>query len=74
MVYQWVQEVRETQGALIDFPIVADLDRRVANLYGMLHPNHDESFTVRFTDAHQVITPAPLAGGRRSDHSTGRLR
>jgi alkyl hydroperoxide reductase subunit AhpC len=44
---QWVQDVRESQGALIDFPIIADLDRRVANLYGMLHPNHDESLTVR---------------------------
>ncbi|MBL8269518.1 peroxiredoxin [Steroidobacter sp.] len=45
--YQWLQDVRETQGTFIDFPLIADLDRTVAGLYGMLHPNHDESFTVR---------------------------
>lgn len=45
--YQWVQEVRESQGSIIEFPIIADLDRTVANSYGMLHPNHDVSFTVR---------------------------
>lgn len=45
--YQWVQEVRESHGTHIDFPIIADLDRTVAGLYGMLHPNHDASFTVR---------------------------
>ncbi|MET0533353.1 MAG: peroxiredoxin [Steroidobacter sp.] len=45
--YQWIQDVREIQGAFIDFPIVSDLDRRISRLYGMLHPKHDEAFTVR---------------------------
>lgn len=45
--HQWAREVRESQGSIIDFPIIADLDRAVAGLYGMLHPNHDASFTVR---------------------------
>jgi alkyl hydroperoxide reductase subunit AhpC len=44
---QWLQDIRELHGTLIDFPIVADLDRSISNLYGMLHPKHDESFTVR---------------------------
>lgn len=44
---QWIQDIREVHGALVDFPIVADLDRSIADLYGMLHPNHDDAFTVR---------------------------
>ena len=52
---QWLLDVRETQGSTVHFPIVADLDRSVARLYGMLHPNHDETTTVRTVF---VIDPA----------------
>lgn len=44
---QWSQDIRETQGTAINFPIISDLDRRVATLYDMLHPLHDPYHTVR---------------------------
>jgi thioredoxin-dependent peroxiredoxin len=44
---QWARDIRDSQGIAVNFPIVADLDRRVAALYGMLHPHHDEVHTVR---------------------------
>lgn len=43
----WSRDVLVTQGVPITFPIIADLDRRVAKLYGMLHPNYDDVHTVR---------------------------
>src|SRR5687768_5569428 len=43
----WVGDIEETQGASIDYPIIADHDRKVSNLYGMIHPNEDNVFTVR---------------------------
>jgi alkyl hydroperoxide reductase subunit AhpC len=44
---RWAADIRETQGQAVNFPIVADPDRKVAELYGMIHPAHDEVFTVR---------------------------
>jgi alkyl hydroperoxide reductase subunit AhpC len=43
----WMADIKETQGHEPRFPIVADPDRKVANLYGMMHPAHDEVYTVR---------------------------
>ncbi|HYB57122.1 MAG TPA: peroxiredoxin [Alphaproteobacteria bacterium] len=43
----WVKDIEETQRAKVAYPIVADADRKVANLYGMMHPAHDEVYTVR---------------------------
>ena len=43
----WVKDITETQNCNVDFPIIADEDRKVANLYGMIHPNASETFTVR---------------------------
>lgn len=43
----WVNDINETQNCSVDFPIIADEDRTVANLYGMIHPNASETFTVR---------------------------
>src|SRR5690349_13132194 len=43
----WIQDINETQNCTVDFPIIADEDRTVANLYGMIHPNSSENFTVR---------------------------
>ena len=45
--HQWLQDIRETQGVAVHFPVIADLNRAIAGAYGMLHPNHDESYTVR---------------------------
>src|ERR1041384_2189183 len=43
----WVKDINETQNVNVEFPIIADEDRKVANLYGMIHPNASETFTVR---------------------------
>ncbi|WP_341838295.1 peroxiredoxin [Chitinophaga pollutisoli] len=43
----WINDINETQNCNVDFPIIADEDKTVANLYGMIHPNASETFTVR---------------------------
>lgn len=43
----WIGDINETQGCDVTFPIIADEDKTVANLYGMIHPNASETFTVR---------------------------
>jgi alkyl hydroperoxide reductase subunit AhpC len=43
----WINDINETQNCSVDFPIIADEDREVATLYGMIHPNSSENFTVR---------------------------
>ena len=43
----WTLDINETQNATVDFPIIADEDRKVSLLYGMIHPNASDSFTVR---------------------------
>ena len=43
----WIKDINETQQVQVDFPIIADLDRSVANAYDMIHPNASETFTVR---------------------------
>ncbi|AWO01046.1 peroxidase [Chitinophaga alhagiae] len=43
----WINDINETQQCNVDFPIIADEDKTVANLYGMIHPNASETFTVR---------------------------
>lgn len=44
---EWVKDINETQHTLVNFPIIADEDRKVADLYDMIHPNANETFTVR---------------------------
>lgn len=43
----WIKDINETQSCNVDFPIIADENKEVANLYGMIHPNASETFTVR---------------------------
>jgi alkyl hydroperoxide reductase subunit AhpC len=43
----WKNDIEQTQGAKVDFPMIADPDMKVANLYGMIHPNASDRFTVR---------------------------
>ena len=43
----WAGDIAETQGHALNFPLVADSDREIADLYGMIHPQADDSFTVR---------------------------
>ncbi len=43
----WISDIEETQGAAVNFPIIADPARKVATLYNMIHPNSNASLTVR---------------------------
>lgn len=43
----WVNDINETQHVAVDFPIIADPERKVAELYDMIHPNASEKTTVR---------------------------
>ncbi|MNQ07823.1 Selenocysteine-containing peroxiredoxin PrxU [compost metagenome] len=44
---EWIKDINETQNTTVNFPIIADENKHVANLYDMIHPNANESFTVR---------------------------
>ena len=43
----WINDINETQNTTVNFPILADADRKVSTLYDMIHPNASDSFTVR---------------------------
>ena len=43
----WSADIAETQGTALNFPLIADADKSVAELYGMIHPNASNTFTVR---------------------------
>ncbi|MCO5413171.1 MULTISPECIES: peroxiredoxin [Ralstonia] len=43
----WINDINETQNTNVNFPIIADPDRKVSQLYDMIHPNASETFTVR---------------------------
>lgn len=43
----WINDINETQNTSVNFPIIADPDRKVSQLYDMIHPNASETFTVR---------------------------
>ena len=43
----WEKDIEETQGQALNFPVLADADRKVSDLYGMVHPDADPSITVR---------------------------
>lgn len=43
----WINDINETQNTTVNFPIIADKDRKVSELYGFIHPNASETLTVR---------------------------
>lgn len=43
----WIKDINETQNTTVNFPIIADEDKKVSNLYGMIHPKADDTQTVR---------------------------
>lgn len=43
----WAKDIEETQGIALNFPLIADPESKVANLYDMIHPEADNTFTVR---------------------------
>ena len=69
----WVNNVREKTDVYMDFPIIADLDMKVAQLYGMLHPGESMTAAVRavfFIDPNGIIRLImyyPLNVGRNMD-------
>jgi alkyl hydroperoxide reductase subunit AhpC len=44
---RWAEDIRETQGTALNFPVIADPDHKVAELYDMIHPEVSDVFTVR---------------------------
>ena len=44
---KWIKDIEETQNVTLKYPIIADESKKVANLYDMIHPNANETFTVR---------------------------
>ncbi|MDB5369282.1 MAG: peroxidase [Roseomonas sp.] len=51
----WNADIAETQGTAVNFPMISDADRKVSDLYGMVHPEADPAITVR---AVFIIDPA----------------
>ncbi len=45
--HEWIKDINETQHTLVNFPIIADPDKKVSELYNMIHPNASSTFTVR---------------------------
>ena len=70
---KWVQDINETQNTTVNFPILADADRKVATLYDMIHPNSLANATVRsvfIIDLKKVIRTTltyPASTGRNFD-------
>jgi alkyl hydroperoxide reductase subunit AhpC len=45
--HRWIDDINETQGTQVNFPIIADADRKVSTLYDLIHPNANDTLTVR---------------------------
>ncbi|AOW21759.1 peroxiredoxin [Urechidicola croceus] len=69
----WIKDINETQNTTVNFPIIADEDRKVSELYDMIHPNADASFTVRSVfvvgpdKTVKLIITYPASTGRNFD-------
>lgn len=69
----WSKDIEETQEAALNFPLIADHDRKVSDLYGMIHPNASDTMTVRsvfvIDPAHKVrlTLTYPASTGRNFD-------
>lgn len=45
--HSWIEDINETQNTVVNFPVIADADRKVSELYDMIHPNASGTLTVR---------------------------
>lgn len=69
----WIEDINETQQTAMNFPIIADPDRKVASLYDMIHPNADDKMTVRSVfiigpdKKIKLIITYPASAGRNFD-------
>lgn len=70
---KWISDINETQNTTVDFPILADADKKVAALYDMIHPNSLDNATVRsvfIIDPKHVVRATmtyPASTGRNFD-------
>ncbi|WP_198969896.1 peroxiredoxin [Xylophilus sp. ASV27] len=70
---QWIGDINETQNTTVDFPILADADRTVSELYDLIHPNASATATVRsvfFIDPNKKVRATltyPASTGRNFD-------
>ena len=44
---EWIKDVNETQNSNVQFPLIEDASKEIANMYGMIHPNASDTLTVR---------------------------
>jgi alkyl hydroperoxide reductase subunit AhpC len=69
----WINDINETQNTTVNFPIIADEDRKVSVLYDMIHPNADSQLTVRSVfvigpdKAVKLMITYPASTGRNFD-------
>ena len=69
----WINDINETQNTIVNFPIIADEDRKVSILYDMIHPNADSQLTVRsvfIIDPDKIVKlmiTYPASTGRNCD-------
>ena len=67
---KWIDDINETQKTRVNFPIIADADRKVSGLYDLIHPNANDTLTVRslfIIDPHKkvrLIITYPASTGR----------
>ena len=70
---KWVNDIKETQGYKPNFPIIADENRKVSDLYGMIHPKANDTLTVRSVfvigpdKKIKLILTYPASAGRNFD-------
>jgi alkyl hydroperoxide reductase subunit AhpC len=70
---RWIGDIEETQKAKLNYPILGDADRKVSNLYGMIHPEANDTLTVRsvfIIDANKKVRAMityPASTGRNFD-------
>jgi len=69
----WAGDIEETQGQALNFPLIADPDRKVSDLYDMIHPNANDTLTVRSVfiigpdDKVKLTLTYPASTGRNFD-------
>jgi alkyl hydroperoxide reductase subunit AhpC len=70
---KWIEDINDTQNTEVNFPIIADADRKVSDLYDLIHPNANDTLTVRslfVIDAQKkvrLIITYPASTGRNFD-------
>ncbi len=70
---EWLRDIKDVTGADVGFPLIADSDRKVSDLYDMIHPNADDTATVRSVfmigpdNAVKLTLTYPASTGRNFD-------